>query len=45
MDKFLGVGLINAFGLWLLFVLLTVGMKVILTKHPIDGVSEIIQAV
>lgn len=45
MDKFLGVGLINAIGLWCLFVILTVGAKVIITKYPITGVSEIVQAV
>ncbi len=44
-NKFLGVGLVNAVGLWFLFVLLTVGAKVIFTKHHIDGVSELIHAV
>lgn len=45
MDKFLGVGLVNAIGLWFLFVLLTCGAKVISVKYPITGLSEIIQAV
>ena len=44
-SKFLGVGLVNAIGLWLLFILLTVGAKVITVKYPISGISEIIQAV
>lgn len=44
-SKFLGVGLVNAIGLWLLFVLLTVGAKVISVKYPIDGISDIIQSV
>lgn len=45
MDKFLGVGLVNALGLWFLFVLLTVGAKVIVTKYPINGLTEIIHSV
>lgn len=45
MDKFLGVGLINAIGLWFLFVILTAGAKVISVKYPITGVSELIQSV
>lgn len=44
-SKFLGVGLVNAIGLWLLFMLLTVGAKVITVKYPIEGISEIIQSV
>lgn len=44
-SKFLGVGLTNAIGLWILFMLLTVGAKVISVKYPMSGVSEIIQAV
>ena len=44
-SKFLGVGLVNAIGLWILFILLTVGAKVISVKHNIPGVSEVIQAV
>ena len=40
--KFLGVGIINAFGLWCLFVLFSVIAKVIVTKYPIKGLSEVI---
>ena len=40
--KFLGVGIMNAFGLWCLFILFSVVAKVIVTKHPIDGVTDII---
>ena len=40
--KFLGVGVINAFGLWCLFVLFSVVAKVIVTKYPINGLSEVI---
>ena len=45
MNKFLGVGLVNALGLWFLFVLLTVGAKTISVKYPIKGISELVQAV
>ena len=45
MEKFLGVGLVNAIGLWFLFVLLTVGAKVIVTKYPVTGLTEIIHSV
>ena len=45
MDKFLGVGLINAVGLWCLFVFLTVGAKALLTKYPVEGLTEIIHTV
>ena len=40
--KFLGVGIMNAFGLWCLFVVFSVVAKVIATKYPIAGVSEVI---
>ena len=40
--KFLGVGVVNAFGLWCLFVLFSVVAKVIVTKYPINGLSEVI---
>ena len=45
MNKFLGIGLVNALGLWFLFVLLTAGAKVISVKYPITGLSELIQSV
>lgn len=41
-SKFLGVGVINAFGLWCLFVLFSVVAKVIVTKYPVSGLSEVI---
>lgn len=40
--KFLGVGVLNAFGLWCLFVLFSVVAKVIVTKYPIPGLSEVV---
>ena len=42
--KFLGVGIMNAFGLWCLFVLFSVVAKVIVTKYPVSGVSEVVLA-
>ena len=42
--KFLGVGLTNAFGLWCLFVLFSIMAKVIFTKYPVEGVSDVVLA-
>ena len=42
--KFLGVGIINAFGLWCLFVAFSLIAKVIVTKYPVTGVSEVVLA-
>lgn len=44
-SKFLGVGLVNAIGLFLLFIIFINGAKIISVKYPIAGVSELIQAV
>lgn len=43
-SKFLGVGLTNALGLWCLFVVFSVVAKVIVTKYPVDGLSEVVRA-
>ena len=40
--KFLGVGIINAFGLWCLFVVFSLVAKVLAAKYHVDGVSEVI---
>lgn len=40
--KFLGVGIVNALGLWLLFIMFSVMAKVIFTRYPVPGVSEIV---
>lgn len=40
--KFLGVGIMNAFGLWCLFVVFSVVAKVIATKYHVDGISEVV---
>ena len=43
MEKFLGVGLTNALGIALFTMLISVGLKVIFTKHEIQGVSEAVR--
>lgn len=45
MDKFLGVGLKNAVLLALFTMLVIVMAKVIFTKYPVRGLSELVQAV
>lgn len=42
--KFLGVGIINAFGLWCLFMVFSLVAKVVATKYPISGLSEAVLA-
>ena len=44
MEKFLGVGLKNALGLWLLFLIFSLMAKVILTKYHVEGLSEVVNA-
>lgn len=44
MDKFLGIGLTNAVGLWLLFMLFSLLAKVAFTKIEIEGLSDIVRA-
>lgn len=43
-EKFLGVGLTNVLGIWILCVLLSLVAKVVFTKYEVPGVSEIFQA-
>ena len=42
-DKFLGVGLINAVGISVLAMLVSIMLKIIFTKYEIEGLSEIIR--
>lgn len=42
MEKLGGVGLANIFIIWLFTIVFGVMAKVILTKYPIKGVSEIV---
>lgn len=44
MDKFLGIGLKNAIGLWCLFFLISLVVKVIFTTYEVEGLSEVIRA-
>lgn len=44
MNKFLGIGLKNALGLWCLFLVLSLMTKVVLTKYPIEGLTEVVNA-
>ena len=43
-DKFLGIGLKNAVGLWCLFILFSVMAKSVLTKYEITGLSEVVRS-
>ena len=42
-DKFLGVGLINAVGISVLAMLVSIMLKIIFTKYEVEGLSEIIR--
>ena len=43
-DKFAGVGLKNIFLIWLCTIAFGVIAKVILTKHHVNGLSEVVLA-
>lgn len=45
MDRFLGMGLKNAFALWVFVVIMTVLAKVVLNKYPVPGVTDVVNAV
>ena len=40
--KFLGVGITNAFGLWLLFMVFSIIFKVIVVKYPVEGLTDLV---
>lgn len=42
-EKFLGLGLTNIFALFILFKLFNCIVKVVFTKHEIEGVSQIMR--
>ena len=44
MEKFLGIGLKNAFGLWCLFLLFSLVIKTVFTKYEVEGLSDVIRA-
>lgn len=43
-DKFLGVGLINAVGISVLAMLVSIFLKIIFTKYEVEGLSELVRA-
>lgn len=43
--KLFGLGLTNIFGLFILFVVMIVAVKVALAKHPVKGVTEFVQTI
>ena len=45
MDKFGGVGLGNMFIIWLCCMIFTVIAKVLVTKYPVKGISEVVLSV
>ncbi|MGE6604864.1 hypothetical protein ACQKEY_24610 [Lysinibacillus fusiformis] len=45
MEKFAGVGLKNMIVIGLFTMIMIVVLKVVITKHPVKGVSEIVNAV
>ena len=42
-DKFLGVGLINAIGISVLAMLVSIFLKIIFTKYEVEGLSELVR--
>lgn len=42
-EKFLGVGLINAIGISVLAMLVSIFLKVIFTQYEIEGLSEVVR--
>lgn len=43
-DKFLGLGLANILGIWLVIMLLNVLAKTVLSKHDVAGLGTIVRA-
>lgn len=41
--KFLGIGLKNAIGLYFLFMIASLVLKVVFTKYEIEGLSEVVR--
>ena len=42
-DKFLGVGLMNAVGIGVLAMLVSIFLKIIFTKYEVEGLAELIR--
>lgn len=45
LNKLFGLGMTNIIGLFFLFVILIIVVKVVLTKHPVKGVTELVNIV
>ena len=45
MDRFLGVGIVNAVGIALFVILIIVVLKVIFAKWEVPGITDVIMAV
>ena len=43
-NKFLGIGLTNAIGLWCLFMIFSLVAKTVFTKYEVEGLSEVVRA-
>ncbi len=44
MDKFAGVGLKNIFLIWLVCIVFSVVAKIVVTKYPVTGLTEVVLA-
>ena len=42
-EKFLGVGLVNAVGISILAMLVSIFLKVLFTQYEVEGLSEVIR--
>jgi hypothetical protein len=43
-EKLFGIGLGNALSLFIFFLLLKIGIKVLVTQKPVNGLTEVIHA-
>ena len=43
-DKFLGVGLINAVGIGVLAMLVSIFLKTLFTMYEVEGLSEVVRS-
>lgn len=43
-EKLFGIGLGNALSLFLFFMLLKIGVKVLVTQKPVQGLTEVVHA-
>ena len=43
-DKFLGVGLVNACGIGILAMLISILLKTLLTLYEVEGLSEVVRS-